>query len=644
MARSHARDDRWRPETLQELFDEYRIELHGPPIPGRQHGGARSKIYCPQCLGGREKERNFFVVIDPDGQGAAWQCFRANNCGFSGGARLQGAPDRDRTERTKPKHYRRPDPPAEMPVPDKLVAYYERFGISEDTLRCLNIYRTEHRMPLIDDDGKEVKDQREWRPVIAFPYYDDGELVNVKYKAVYPRGGKLIKRFMQEFGTRRSLFNIDSFKEDAWGLVTEGEDDVAAIYESGWHQVTTLPDGSPTKLAETYDRATDDDQRYVALYGEPRIDCLKKVYLAGDMDPAGVRHMEEVARRIGKERCWLVRWPGECKDAKQTLQERGPEAVCFAIENAVPYPLEGVHLVTDEEITALHGGRFEPRIITGMPAIDERFCLNEAGQLIVCTGISGRGKTTFWNAMAVLYAERNEEEMKHDRMVRPFHTVLISAETKPAVLSTKLISQRAHQPFWSGPMIEGTPLDAVLGTYMPWVRRNFTFIRWPDRAIQPPVSWVKDRIRENVRRTGAKLVIVDPWQEFDDEMPNREYNHSRWLGKVIQGFVGLADELRANIVIVVHPTKLKADKDGKLPIPDGNDIADTRHFESRCDIGITVHRANLQSEDMLLRVWKVKDPRFGRYGETTLRLDPQTFRLWPKPVPAADGKNWSGMK
>ena len=276
MSRSHAKDDKWRPETLQELFDEYRIELHGPPIPGRQHGGSRSKIYCPQCLGGREKERNFFVLVDPDGQGATWQCFRANHCGFTGGARLKGAPDRDRTERTKPKHYRRPEPPAEMPVPDRLVAYYDKFGISENTLRCLNIYRTEHRMPLIDDDGKEIKDQREWRSVIAFPYFDDGELVNVKYKAVYQRGDKLLKRFMQEWGTRRTLFNIDSFTDDAWGIVTEGEDDCAAIYETGWHQVTTLPDGSPIKLAETYDRATDDDQRYVACVSACNFDPLSR--------------------------------------------------------------------------------------------------------------------------------------------------------------------------------------------------------------------------------------------------------------------------------------------------------------------------------------------------------------------------------
>ena len=96
-------------------------------------------------------------------------------------------------------------------------------------------------------------------------------------------------------------------------------------------------------------------------------------------------------------------------------------------------------------------------------------------------------------------------------------------------------------------------------------------------------------------------------------------------GRVVQSFVGLADELRVNLVIVAHPTKLKRDKDGVLQIPEGNEIADSRAFELRCDIGVTVHRANWQSEDMLVRVWKTKDPRFDQYGDTTLRLDTQTL-------------------
>jgi hypothetical protein len=208
---------------------------------------------------------------------------------------------------------------------------------------------------------------------------------------------------------------------------------------------------------------------------------------------------------------------------------------------------------------------------------------------------------------------------------------------KVAEMAARLISQRSNQPFWDNAICSGVPMDQMLNEHLPWVRRHYTFIRWPDRSTQPPISWLIERVRENVIRTGAKLAVVDPWQEFDDEMPNWERNHSRYVGRVLQRFVGLAQELRVNIVLVVHPTKLKRDKDGKVQIPEGNEIADSVHFASRCDTGVTIDRANDQLDDMLLRVWKARNPRFAHYGDTVLRVDQHTHRIWPKPVEVGAG-------
>lgn len=617
-------------ETLHELFDRNGIELHEIPIAGRQHGGSRSKIYCPKCGGGREHERNFFVAIDRDAQGAAWHCFRANNCGWSGGGRLKGAPERPQH---KPRHYRRPEPEPPRPLRERTIAYFEKFGISAATLERLGIYVTRRRMPVLDGEGKEIRDKRTLRDVLAYPYFEDGELLNVKFKALYPGNHK---RFLQEYGCKPTLFNIDSFINDEWGIMVEGEDDVAAVYESGWHQVATLPDGSPTKVAEEFNRDTDDDQRYAPLYGEPRLDRLKKIYLAGDMDLAGRRHHEEMARRLGKGRCWEVRWPTGCKDAKETLEKRGIEAIHHAIERAIPYPLEGVYVVPDEDLANYRRGIRERRFITGYDTIDDRVSLNDEGQLIITTGISGRGKTTFWNAMAMLYTERNAEEMKADRLLRPFHTMICSVEMKPMIMQARLIAARAHLPFHDTAMQAGIALDQIENVYSPWIRQHFTFLKWPDRATQPTITWLLDRIREIVLRTGAKLVVVDPWQEFDDEWPDRDHNLSRWIGKQLQRFVALAAELGCNIVIVVHPTKMRPGKDGKVPVPEGDDIADSRMFFSHCDIGLTVHRANLQSDEMMIKTWKTKDTRFARWGDTVVRIDPHTHRIWPKPTLVQD--------
>jgi hypothetical protein len=81
------------PETLQDLLDDAGIRLgEAPRFDGKNHAGSRSRLYCPQCEGGRSKERHFYVLFDHDGQGFRYQCFRAS-CGVTGGRRLRGAPD-----------------------------------------------------------------------------------------------------------------------------------------------------------------------------------------------------------------------------------------------------------------------------------------------------------------------------------------------------------------------------------------------------------------------------------------------------------------------------------------------------------------------------------------------------------------------
>lgn len=57
---------------------------------------------------------------------------------------------------------------------------------------------------------------------------------------------------------------------------------------------------------------------------------------------AGEALAEELARRIGKHKCYRVRWPDGIKDANQMLVERGIEQLRACINNAEEYPVEGL--------------------------------------------------------------------------------------------------------------------------------------------------------------------------------------------------------------------------------------------------------------------------------------------------------------
>ena len=70
-------------------------------------------------------------------------------------------------------------------------------------------------------------------------------------------------------------------------------------------------------------------------------------FLAPTMTSRGRVLESELARRLGRERCWRVRWPDSedapCKDANETLMRHGADVVRECIERAEPYPIIGLH-------------------------------------------------------------------------------------------------------------------------------------------------------------------------------------------------------------------------------------------------------------------------------------------------------------
>lgn len=79
---------------------------------------------------------------------------------------------------------------------------------------------------------------------------------------------------------------------------------------------------------------------------------------------------EELARRLGRDRCWRVRWPSEAaaasedgaeqggtsaarKDANEVLLKDGPEALQALMQEADPYPIRGLFKYAAALLSAL---------------------------------------------------------------------------------------------------------------------------------------------------------------------------------------------------------------------------------------------------------------------------------------------------
>lgn len=78
------------------------------------------------------------------------------------------------------------------------------------------------------------------------------------------------------------------------------------------------------------------------------MDKLSHIVLATDGDLSGRSLAEELARRLGKERCWVVRWPKKdesryFKDANEVLKCLGPAALKEIILTAEKYEASQLH-------------------------------------------------------------------------------------------------------------------------------------------------------------------------------------------------------------------------------------------------------------------------------------------------------------
>ncbi|XP_020230829.1 primase homolog protein [Cajanus cajan] len=201
----------------------------------------------------------------------------------------------------------------------KVVAYFRERLISEKTL-----------------SRNAVRQLCDNKTVIAFTYKQNGLLVGCKYRTME-------KRFWQGKGTDKILYGIDDISHASEIIIVEGEIDKLSLEEAGFQNCVSVPVGAPRKVSSKDLPPIEKDTAYQYLWNcKEYLDKAVRIILATDNDPPGQALAEELARRLGRERCWRVLWPKKdefsfFKDANEVLKHMGADALKKIVENAEPY-------------------------------------------------------------------------------------------------------------------------------------------------------------------------------------------------------------------------------------------------------------------------------------------------------------------
>lgn len=542
---------------------------YGIVIPAGKSG--EIDVICPECSHLRKKKSVKCLQVNTDK--GKWWCA---HCEFAGGLD-------ERTPIVRKVEYRRPSPPKAKPASEVERWFAER-QIPASVLERNKITATTVYMPQVQDDVG----------AIAFPYFRGEELINVKYR-------DRDKNFRMEKGAELVLYGLNDIDVKRC-VIVEGEIDKLSLEVAGITSCVSVPNGAPPESTKDY------ASKFTFLEADKDlIESVQEWIIAVDNDGPGKRLEDELARRLGRDKCKRVTWPSECKDANDVLRSFDAQTLHECIDHAQPYPLSGVFEMQDisSKVRHLRKHGWESGVATGWDELD-RFYTVRPGEVTVVTGIPNSGKSNWVDALAVNLA-----------VMHGWHIALFSPENQPIEdHAARIVEKYARAPFADGPTPQMS--DEVFEDAMGWAQKHFTWIL-PDDENEWTIDTVLDRAKALCFRKGIRGLVIDPWNELEHSKP-QGVTETDYVGEALRHIRQFARRNGIHVWLVVHPTKLLRDKDGKYPVPTLYDCAGSAHFRNKADNGICVWRDFKDDTACVeIHVQKIRFRQIGRVGLAKLK-------------------------
>lgn len=541
---------------------------------------------CPQCGHQRKKKRDpsLSINVQPD-----CMVYKCHHCGLTGRHNFE-----ERTvQAVKPRTVNKED------LSKDAIDWLQKRGLSEQTAESLGLYSCSF---WINSEGAHV-------PCVAFPYTIDGQEAGAKIRSIEGKGFSCTAPL-------RSFYNIDSIKEGDTVYIVEGEMDALTLKEIGIDTALSVPNGAVAKVKD-YTPDPDEDVTFSFLW-EARDKILKadKIVIATDNDKNGKAMAEELARRIGKDRCWRIDYPDGYKDCNEILIGEGPEALLELVTNPSPWPVSGIYDAKHftEQVMDIYQHGFGKGYSTGYEEVDDIYTV-VGGQLTVVTGMPSSGKSEFIDQVMMNLADN--EDLKF---------AICSFENEPRLHIAKLISKYIGKPFFDGQSERVSPdeRDAALT----FINDHFTFLYQADGSMTS-LDDIITRLKVAVMRHGISGAVIDPYNYIARP---KDTSETDWISEMLTRLRVFAQAHDIHIWFVAHPTKMPRGENGRVPVPKGNDISGSAAWFAKTDCGITIHRLDSMSDRTQVHVWKCRFSWIGKIGEAELVFDRVSSQYRPVPV------------
>lgn len=347
-------------------------------IPVKTIGKELMFLYCPNCGGGVNRDKNTFYISLTTGQ---CSCHRSS-CGYKGNMVTLSRDfdveiNEDISRYFNISNYN-----------GRFKTFKDAHRIAESKDRAIE-YLKERGIPEEITREYEVTIKNDTDNILAFPFKDgNGELRFIKYRSLdFVKGKTKGSKEWCESNCMPILFGMNHCDVGVERLViTEGQIDSLSVTVAGIPNAISVPNGMNgfTWIPHCWNW----------------LHQFKEIVVFGDRENDQITLLKDLKRRT-QLRILCVRPEDylDCKDANEILVKHGIDQIKKCIENAKPETLPStieLSNVEDRDIYTI------PKVRTGIYQLDKLLCGGlPFGGVTIISGKAGEGKSTLASQLLI---------------------------------------------------------------------------------------------------------------------------------------------------------------------------------------------------------------------------------------------------
>ena len=400
---------------------------------------------------------------------------------------------------------------------------------------------------------------------VAFPYFFNGKLVNVKYRNIYE------KKFSQSPGGMHVMFNYDEAKKHKDVLIVEGEPDAMCWFDAGVPFATSVDAGAPNPNDRIEKKLACIDN-CIDLFENAQV-----IYIGVDGDDNGKRLEQELIRRFQIEKVRIISY-APYKDANEFVMAEGRDKLRALLDSAKEIRMSGIFTANDVRARLMHMWAYGlPKATTTYyPSIDTIWKWRPT-EVTLVSGFANDGKSTLFNVNLPVLKALND-----GWKFGLFIPEQFPAEEFFEEVIHCYVGKTTDKDYPMSRMTEQQYTEAI-----DFIDKYF-FTVFPEE--KQTLDEIFERFDYLVRKHGINAIIIDPYNSVEHLVRPGET-----IDQYVTRFMGMlrrfAQKRNVCVILVAHqnpPEKLT--NTGDLPEPNMYKVKNGGSFADRTDNLLTIHR------------------------------------------------------